>query len=129
MYWLYVLIFPNGKKYFGLTKNPMLASSRVAAVGPSPILKIYAGEKELAAINLPETWMTKAENSVTKLAGQWQGRAHARGKADAFCIYSRDGKRCCIEGDIPAEMELDNPHLAPDLSVTVDNFIIKTGNG
>lgn len=104
-------------------------NARIAAIGPAPILKIYDGETELVAMKLPNRWMTKAEDGAIKLAGRWQGRPHRPGKADAFCIYSRDGKRCCIEGDIPAEMELDNPHLAPDLSFTVDNFIIKTGNG
>jgi|ERR1019366_6603271 hypothetical protein len=111
--------------------------ARIAAIGASPILKIYStaqkmragdDEGELVAIKLPATWMSKAEDGASHDVGKWNGKATGKGESKSFRIYGADEADCHIEGSIPEEMELNNPHLAPGQSVTVESFVIKSGN-
>lgn len=111
--------------------------ARIAAIGPSPILRIYSiGQQigkqtsgELVSISLPEKWMSQAEDGVSSNLGEWRGQATGGGKARSFRIYDSGGKTCHIEGAIPDEMKLDNPSIAPGQRVTVEAFTIKSGNG
>lgn len=102
---------------------------RVAEIGPTPVLKICGEDgAELVTMFLPAKWMGKAEDGEVKLRGLWQGTATGKGIANTFCIYDAAEKTAHIDGDIPADMSLDNPHIAPDQTVTVSAFTIKAGN-
>lgn len=110
--------------------------ARIQAVGPKPVLKIYAGAQamggrdpvgELVSMQLPDGWMGKADDGVVSSNGTWSGKATANGKAKSFRIYG--GKTCHIEGSIPDEMKLDNPNIASGQMVTVEDFTIRSGNG
>lgn len=111
--------------------------ARIAAVGPSPILKIYSSGQqvgkqasgELVSIQLEDGWMSKAEDGVASNTSDWKGAATGDGKAKSFRIYDKSGKTCHIEGAIPEEMKLDNPNLAVGQTVTVSAFAIKSANG
>lgn len=110
--------------------------ARIAAVGPDPVCKLYSSGQstgsiakgELAAIPLPKDWMTKADDGVVTNNGEWHGVAKAEGKAKSYRICDKAGT-CHIEGAIPEDMKLDNPHLAPGQKVTVEVFTIRSGNG
>lgn len=113
--------------------------ARIDAVGPAPVLKIYASAQamgrapsgELVSIQLPRKWMSKAEDGVASSLGEWVGKAVGEGKAKSFGIYS--GDTCHIDGAIPEDLKLDteveNPMISPGLTVTVSAFTIKSGNG
>jgi len=110
--------------------------ARIKAIGPKPVLKIYAGAQamggrdpqgELVSITLPDVWMSKADDGVASSQGPWSGKATADGKAKSFRIYA--GKTCHVEGSIPEDMKLDNPNLAKGQLVTVEDFTIRAGNG
>lgn len=124
-------------RYSEAVRNAGL-DARIKAIGPRPILKLYAGVSamtagepadELVSMTLPDTWMGKAKAGAVEKTGEWKGRAGAEGKAKSFRIYDRSGDTCHIEGQIPDDMKLDNPHLAPDQSVTITEFTIRSGNG
>lgn len=105
--------------------------ARIAAIGPSPVLKIFAGGlphgTELVSIPLPKQWMSKAEDGVATSTEEWQSKASGDGKAKSFRIYS--GGVCHIEGAIPDDMKLDNTNIATGQTVTISAFTIRSGNG
>ena len=111
--------------------------ARIAAIGPSPLLKIFADDQAidgepkalLVSLQLPRTWMGKAEDGAASNVGEWRGLAEADGKAKSFRIYDAKGKTCHIEGAIPADLKLDNANLAVDQGVTIVGFTIRSGNG
>lgn len=111
--------------------------ARMAAVGPSPVLKIYSsgpqiGKQatgELISIQLEDGWMSKADDGVSSNTGDWRGTATGDGKAKSFRIYDKSGRTCHIEGAIPDDLKLDNPNIATGQTVTVTAFTVRSGNG
>lgn len=103
--------------------------ARVAAVGPSPTLRMFAESgTRLANIKLPAQWMSKAANGIIHKQGNWSGFAEAEGEAKRFEICGADGKPHW-SGAIPTDMTLDNPDLKKGQSVMVGVFVIAAGNG
>lgn len=109
--------------------------ARIKAVGPNARLKLYANRqggkitpKCLAEIALPETWIGKAENGEAKATAPWTGKAVAEGEAKSFAICNAQDV-ICIDGAIPDNLKLKNPHMAPGQAVIVTACTIKSGNG
>jgi hypothetical protein len=125
-------------RYSEAVRNAGL-DARIAVIGPSPRLCIFAEEapeelgnadpgQPLVTIVLPAQWMTGATNGVTTNKGIWAGKGEASGKAASFRIYSADNT-CQIQGDIPGDLKLDNINIAENQNVAVRVFAISSGNG
>jgi hypothetical protein len=102
--------------------------ARVAAIGPSPTLRICGSKKTIVEISLPKEWMGTAKNGITRKQGLWAALSDQKGTATRFEICDRAGNTC-ISGDIPTDMVLDKPDIEVGQSVMVGVFVLVAGNG
>jgi hypothetical protein len=113
--------------------------ARVAAIGPSPHLKIFA-EKEPEEISLadpgeplitfvlPKSWMKKASNGIAMNSGLWPGTATSDGKAKSFRLCDAAGN-VHMQGAIPEDLKLDNDNIRKGQEAAVRVFVLAAGNG
>lgn len=113
-------------------------------VGPSPILKLYAGEmpascdiydaqKCLATLYLPDNWLVPDGEGSLNQYGAWEAKADQAGRASHYRILDSYGAACHMQGTASGpegegEMKLDNPDLAAGQRVAVLSFTIVAGN-
>lgn len=118
-----------------------------AAIGTSPKLQIRSGalpETTAAAdagallveIDLPADWLEDAQTGVKTIKGLWTGTgSEAAGggtNAGHFRIKNTAGTLTHIQGSITitgagGDMELDNPNIARNQSVSVTTFTLSAG--
>lgn len=118
--------------------------ARVAAIGPSPILKIRSGAVPancaaadsgivLATLSLPATWMAAASGGSISKSGTWQDlTADATGVASHFRIYDSGGTICGIQGTVgasSANMIVSSTNLVMGQPFVVDTFTLRDNNG
>lgn len=115
------------------------------AVGTSAILQIRTGAPPancaaaaagtlLAALTLPSDWMANASGGTKGKSGTWSGTASAAGTAGHFRVLDSTGTTCHAQGTITqtgsgGDMQLDNPILAVNQTITESTFTITDGNG
>lgn len=118
--------------------------ARIAAIGPSPILKIRSGAVPancaaadsgivLATLSLPATWMAAASGGSISKSGTWQDlTADATGVAAHFRIYDSGGTICGIQGTVgasSANMIVSSTNLVMGQPFVVDTFTLRDNNG
>lgn len=114
-----------------------------AAIGTSPILKIYTGSMPascssartgtvLATVTLPVDWMNSASSGVKTKTGTWEDpSADNTGIAGYFSILDSTGTTTHIQGTVGlsgADMILDSVNFTAGQAFTVTNFQITAGN-
>lgn len=117
------------------------------AIGTSPKLQIRSGGLPanaaaadagdlLVEIDLPTDWLEDAASGVKTIKGVWTGTgttAAAGGtNAGHFRIKNAAGAVTHVQGTITitgagGDMELDNPNIAQNQSVTVTTFTLTAG--
>ena len=117
------------------------------AIGTGPKLQIRSGtlpadtsESDagdlLVEIDLPSDWLETAADGVKTIKGIWTGTgtAAAGGGTNAghFRIKNNAGSTTHVQGTITitgggGDMELDNPNIAQNQSVTVTTFTLTAG--
>jgi len=118
-----------------------------AAIGTAPKLQIRSGTLPadtaandagllLVEIDLPADWLEDAATGVKTIKGLWTGTgttAAAGGTyAGHFRIKDTSGAVTHVQGTITitgagGDMELDNPNIAQNQSVTVTTFTLTAG--
>lgn len=118
-----------------------------ASIGTSPKLQIRSGALPanaaavdagnlLVEIPLPSDWLETAATGVKTIKGVWTGTgASAAGGgtvAGHFRIKNNTGTVTHVQGTISitgggGDMELDNPNIAQNQSVTVTTFTLTAG--
>ena len=118
-----------------------------AAIGTAPKLQIRSGTLPadtaaddagllLVEIDLPTDWLEDAATGVKTIKGLWTGTgttAAAGGtNAGHFRIKNTSGTITHVQGTITitgagGDMELDNPNIAQNQSVTVTTFTLTAG--
>lgn len=118
-----------------------------ASIGASPKLEIRSGPLPanaaaadagslLVEIQLPLDWLETAATGVKTIKGIWTGAgsAAAAGGTNAghFRIKDSSGATTHVQGTITitgggGDMELDNPNIAQNQSVTVTTFTLTAG--
>ena len=118
-----------------------------AAIGTSPILQIRSGALPadtgsadagnlLVEIALPADWLETAATGTKTIKGVWTGTgtAAAAGGTNAghFRIKNTAGTLTHLQGSITitgggGDMELDNPNIAQNQSVSVTTFTLTAG--
>jgi hypothetical protein len=118
-----------------------------AAIGTAPKLQIRSGTLPadtqatdtgllLVEIDLPTDWLEDAATGVKTIKGLWTGTgtpAAAGGtNAGHFRIKDTSGAVTHVQGTITitgagGDMELDNPNIAQNQSVTVTTFTLTAG--
>jgi len=97
--------------------------------GTAPAIGAAATGLKLLEITLPADWMQTAASGVKqKSVAAWSGTAGNAGTAGYFRITQTDGTTAAIQGDIPADMTLDNTSIANGQTVTVNSFTINAAN-
>ena len=117
------------------------------AIGTSPLLQIRSGALPaetgaadvgdlLVEIALPADWLETAATGVKTIKGVWTGTgtSQAAGGTNAghFRIKNTAGTVTHVQGTITitgagGDMELDNPNIAQNQSVTVTTFTLTAG--
>lgn len=117
------------------------------AIGTAPKLQIRSGALPattattdagslLVEIALPSDWLENAASGVKTIKGVWTatGAAAAGGGTNAghFRIKNTAGTITHVQGtisitDAGGDMELDNPNIAQNQSVTVTTFTLTAG--
>jgi len=117
------------------------------AIGTAPKLQIRSGTLPantgatdagnlLVEIALPSDWLDNAADGVKTIKGVWTGTgtAAAGGGTNAghFRIKNNAGTVTHVQGTITitgagGDMELDNPNIAQNQSVTVTTFTLTAG--
>ena len=117
------------------------------AIGTSPKLQLRSGTLPadtaatdagnlLVEIALPSDWLETAATGVKTIKGTWTGTgaAAAGGGSNAghFRIKNTAGTITHVQGTITitgggGDMELDNPNIAQNQSVTVTTFTLTAG--
>lgn len=117
------------------------------AIGASPKLQLRSGALPantaatdagnlLVEIALPSDWLETAATGVKTIKGTWTGTgtAAAGGGSNAghFRIKNTAGTVTHVQGTITitgggGDMELDNPNIAQNQSVTVTTFTLTAG--
>ena len=117
------------------------------AIGTGPKLQIRSGTLPdattdadagnlLVEIDLPSDWLETAADGVKTIKGTWTGTgAPAAGggtNAGHFRIKNSAGTITHVQGTISitgagGDMELDNPNIAQNQSVTVTTFTLTAG--
>ena len=117
------------------------------AIGTSPKLQLRSGALPtntaandtgnlLVEIPLPSDWLETAATGVKTIKGTWTGTgtAAAGGGSNAghFRIKNTAGTVTHVQGTITitggeGDMELDNPNIAQNQSVTVTTFTLTAG--
>jgi hypothetical protein len=128
------------------TRNAALDAIE-SAIGTAPKLQIRSGALPantaatdagslLVEIDLPSDWLEDAETGVKTIKGIWTGTgtAAAGGGTNAghFRIKNTAGTLTHVQGTITitgagGDMELDNPNIAQNQSVTVTTFTLTAG--
>ena len=118
-----------------------------AAIGTAPKLQLRSGALPantaaadagnlLVEIALPSDWLETAATGVKTIKGTWTGTgaAAAAGGTNAghFRIKNTAGTTTHVQGTITitgagGDMELDNPNIAQNQSVTVTTFNLTAG--
>ena len=118
-----------------------------AAIGTAPKLQLRSGALPantgaadagnlLVEIALPSDWLETAATGVKTIKGTWTGTgaAAAAGGTNAghFRIKNTAGTTTHVQGTITitgagGDMELDNPNIAQNQSVTVTTFTLTAG--
>ena len=118
-----------------------------AAIGTAPKLQLRSGTLPantgaadagnlLVEIALPSDWLETAATGVKTIKGTWTGTgaAAAAGGTNAghFRIKNTAGTTTHVQGTITitgggGDMELDNPNIAQNQSVTVTTFTLTAG--
>jgi hypothetical protein len=118
-----------------------------AAVGTSPKLQLRSGALPastattdagnlLVEIALPSDWLETAATGVKTIKGTWTGTGTASPgggtNAGHFRIKNTAGTITHLQGTITitgggGDMELDNPNIAQNQSVTVTTFTLTAG--
>ena len=118
-----------------------------AAIGNAPKLQLRSGALPantgaadagnlLVEIALPSDWLETAATGVKTIKGTWTGTgaAAAAGGTNAghFRIKNTAGTTTHVQGTITitgagGDMELDNPNIAQNQSVTVTTFTLTAG--
>ena len=118
-----------------------------AAIGTAPKLQLRSGTLPantgaadtgnlLVEIALPADWLETAATGVKTIKGTWTGTgaAAAAGGTNAghFRIKNTAGTTTHVQGTITitgagGDMELDNPNIAQNQSVTVTTFTLTAG--
>jgi hypothetical protein len=117
------------------------------SIGAAPKLQIRSGTLPanaaaadagdlLVEIDLPSDWLENADTGVKTIKGIWTGTgtAAAAGGTNAghFRIKDNAGAVTHVQGTITitgggGDMELDNPNIAQNQSVTVTTFTLTAG--
>jgi len=124
-------------RYSVTVNNAKLEAIETAV--PSPKFQIYTGTSpaiaaaatgtKLLEIALGADWMATAAAGVKAIiAAKWSGPASAAGVAGYFRVSDTAGTTGHIQGDIPADMTLDNTNIANGQTVTVNTFTITAAN-
>ncbi len=128
------------------TRNAALDAIE-SAIGTAPKLQIRSGALPantaandggslLVEIDLPSDWLEDAATGVKTIKGTWTGTgaAAAAGGTNAghFRIKNTAGTTTHVQGTITitgagGDMELDNPNIAQNQSVTVTTFTLTAG--
>ncbi|MFO8124946.1 hypothetical protein [Yoonia sp.] len=118
-----------------------------AAIGAAPKLQLRSGALPantgaadagnlLVEIALPSDWLETAATGIKTIKGTWTGTgaAAAAGGTNAghFRIKNTAGTTTHVQGTITitgagGDMELDNPNIAQNQSVTVTTFTLTAG--
>ena len=109
-------------------------------IGTAPLLRIYTGSSPascaaaatgtlLVEITLPSDWLTAASGGSKSKVGVWSGTAGNAGTAGYYRIYEATGTTCHEQGDVGAQMTLDDPDIADTQTVTVASYTTSAGNG
>jgi hypothetical protein len=107
--------------------------------GTAPKFQIYTGASpascaaaatgtKLIDYALPSDWMANAAAASKAKSGSWTGAAIAGGVAGYFRMTDSAGTTCHSQGDIPADMTLDNTNIANGQTVTVNTYTINSAN-
>jgi hypothetical protein len=98
--------------------------------GTSPAIGAGATGTKILEITLPADWMQDAASGQKlKSIAPWTSTGIAPGgTAGYFRITQSDGTTAAIQGDIGADMTLDNTSIATNQTVTVNSFTIIAAN-
>lgn len=108
-------------------------------LGASATLKIFSGAQPancaaadpsglLATIALPASPFAAASGGAVALAGTWSVAASATGVAASFRVYDTAGPNCAFQGNVTADLVLNNTTITSGQTVTVTSFGITSGN-
>ncbi len=128
-------------QYSTLVNNARLDSIETT-IGTSAKLRIYTGSAPancaaaatgtlLVEMTLPSDWMVAASAASKAKAGVWSEPAIASGIAGYFRIVDNSGTVTGLQGTAgmaATDMILDNSNIATTQVVTVDTFVLNTGN-
>lgn len=100
-------------------------------VGPSAVLKVYAGAVPascevapgalLARLALPAVWLTPGGRQV----GAWRAAGvDGTGIASCFRVYDVAESRCGFQGLVGLELELDSSHFVAGSDFAVSRFAL-----
>jgi hypothetical protein len=124
-------------RYSTALRNNQVAQIQTT-VGSTGTLKIFSGAEPancaaadptglLATITLPATFLTST-GGVTAIAGTWSTTASAAGTAVSYRIYDATGTACQVQGNVTADLVLNNTSIALGQTVTVTQYNVTAGN-
>jgi hypothetical protein len=84
-------------------------------------------------MSLPPDWMNNASAGQKMMLGVWSSIGIAAGTAGYFRLYDNGFTQCHMQGTVSGaggggDMILDNINIAIGQTVTVNSFILTSGN-
>lgn len=123
-------------QYGAVLRNNQVGQIQTS-IGAAGLLKIFTGAEPascgaadpagpVATIALPATFLTSTAG-VTTIAGSWTVSAAATGTASCFRMYDAAGT-CHVQGNVTADLVLNNQSITSGQTVTVTSFSVTAGN-
>lgn len=105
--------------------------ARLRVLTGSPPANAAAAETGtlLCEVVLPTDWMAAAATGIKAKAGTWEDTGAGTGTAGYFRVYDAAVSACGMQGTCGgagsgADMEFDNPSIAPGQDIVINTFTL-----